>query len=302
MKLFFSIVLSTVILSTLVYVSSSDTPRAGNRNVAQVPTAMELDETSVRVAGTESPQYVDASIVVAKATTTSPRSIVSEENDQAIRSIETTPTLRGQVLAVVDGDTFKVQVGTRTETVRIIGIDTPETVHPTKPVECFGREASAYATTLLAGTLVTIVPDLAQGEYDVYGRRLGYITLADNRDFGAVMIGEGYAYEYTYGGAYAHQARYRQAEADARVESRGLWASGVCDSFPAPATESDEELPEVNDRACTIKGNISRGGEMIYHLPGQQNYTDTVITESAGEQYFCTEAEAISAGWRKALR
>ena len=53
---------------------------------------------------------------------------------------------------------------------------------------------------------------------------------------------------------------------------------------------------------CTIKGNISKKGERIYHLPGQENYDDIVITLSKGERWFCSEEEAVNAGWRKAKR
>src|SRR4051794_37603279 len=95
------------------------------------------------------------------------------------------------VARVIDGDTVDVQFddGSR-ERVRLIGIDTPEVVAPRKPVHCFGREASAYAHTLLDGQAVTVEADRSQGTRDRYGRLLGYLRLPDGRDFGEVMIGD----------------------------------------------------------------------------------------------------------------
>ena len=83
------------------------------------------------------------------------------------------------VKKVVDGDTITVRLSGRTETVRLIGVDTPETVHPTKPVECFGPEASAFTKSLLApGTEVSVVRD-AEAR-DRYGRLLAYVTRLDD--------------------------------------------------------------------------------------------------------------------------
>lgn len=71
---------------------------------------------------------------------------------------------------------------------------------------------------------------------------------------------------------------------------------------PAPTSRSVPTLASglaTTDTACVIKGNISRTGERIYHVPGQRDYDKTIITESKGERWFCTEAEAVAAGWRK---
>lgn len=205
----------------------------------------------------------------------------------------------GKVVNVVDGDTFKISLNNKTETVRIIGIDTPETVHPSKPVECFGAEASNKAKALLTGTTVTLIPEPSQGERDKYGRLLAYVTLPNGTDFGEEMIRGGYAYEYTYSGAYTNQTLYKNAQSYASSHEQGLWAPGACGSTAKETTS----LPTGNTNSgCDIKGNISQGGEKIYHVPGQQYYKNTVIDESKSERWFCTEGEAISAGWRPALR
>jgi micrococcal nuclease len=100
---------------------------------------------------------------------------------------------------VVDGDTVDVQLEDgRTERIRLIGIDTPKVVDPRKPVQCFGREASAHAHELLDGQVVALELDPGQGERDIYGRLLACIWLPDGRNFGEVMIADRFAHEYTY--------------------------------------------------------------------------------------------------------
>jgi micrococcal nuclease len=131
------------------------------------------------------------------------------------------------VVDVVDGDTLKVGMPDRT-TIRVLGMNTPETVDPRKPVECFGREASQRAHDLLDGQEVWLEFDASQGRKDRYGRTLAYVWLPDGPSFEETMISDGYAYEYTYDLPYRYQDTYNAAEADAREAQRGLWAPGVC--------------------------------------------------------------------------
>ena len=131
------------------------------------------------------------------------------------------------VVDVVDGDTLKVNAPERI-TIRVIGIDTPETVDPRQPVQCFGSEASARAHELLDGTDVYLESDPTQGDLDRYGRTLAYVWLPDGRSLGETLIAEGYAHEYTYDTPYEYQADYNAAEAAARDAERGLWAPDAC--------------------------------------------------------------------------
>ncbi|MEK7632240.1 MAG: thermonuclease family protein [Patescibacteria group bacterium] len=136
--------------------------------------------------------------------------------------------VRATVVSVVDGDTVKVDIAGIRETIRIIGINTPETVDPRKPVECFGKEASARAKELLTSQTIELEADATQGEQDKYGRLLRYVFLPDGSNFGKTMITEGFAYEYTYSTPYSYQQEYKDAQADATKNERGLWASGAC--------------------------------------------------------------------------
>ncbi len=132
------------------------------------------------------------------------------------------------VVKVVDGDTFSADINGKTETLRLIGIDTPEVVDPRKPVQCFGVEASNKAKELLTGKKVILQADPAQGERDKYNRLLRYAWLEDGTFFNLKMIEEGYAFEYTYDTAYKYQAEFKQAEEGARLAKRGLWADNAC--------------------------------------------------------------------------
>lgn len=373
---------------------------------------------------------------------------------------------QGTVTNVVDGDTFKVEIGGTVETVRIIGIDTPETVHPSKPVQCFGKEASNALKEVLDGEDITLEKNPAE-ERDKYGRLLRYVEI-DGVDIGASMIEEGFAYSYKQ---YPHPRleEYNELEKEAREENRGLWGScngssseafsdvpsshpyaqaiqwgkesGILNGYPdgtfgpdktvnraeflkivlgaqgsdvtsasnptgfrdvdesawytpyirygkqqgivqgypdgsfkpeqpvnfaealkmayvalgisgdasasaawyepylshaksngvlfsnnvnvgagmsrkdvvwiawrllegsstsEPELSPEPEKEEPSGSSCEIKGNISSKQEKIYHMPGCGSYEKTVIDESAGEQWFCSEQEAVAAGWRKA--
>ncbi len=221
---------------------------------------------------------------------------------------ETATTTTVVVTRVIDGDTIDVLQNGETHRIRLIGINTPETVDPRKPVECFGTEASTYLKNLLTNRTVLLETDESQGDTDKYNRLLRYVFLPDGTNVNLTMIKEGYAYEYTYNTPYQYQTEFKAAEADARENGQGLWGATCTDTTTTTATEpttvaitSTNEPIEEPTAACTIKGNINSEGEKIYHVIGCQSYNKTIINEDAGERWFCSEAEALAAGWRKAL-
>ena len=137
-----------------------------------------------------------------------------------------------EVLKVIDGDTIDVNLDGEMERIRLIGINTPETVDPRKLVECFSHEASEKAKDILSGKRALLESDPAQGERDKYGRLLRYVFLEDGINFNLLMIREGYAYEYTYDLPYKYQAEFKQAQKYA--EKNGLGLGGKLWGGPAP--------------------------------------------------------------------
>jgi micrococcal nuclease len=133
-------------------------------------------------------------------------------------------TYPGTVVSTVDGDTIVVQFADgRQETVRLLGVDTPETHHPTKPVECFGPEASAYTQARLLGRRVTLERD-AEAR-DLYGRFLAYVTV-DGARFNDELLRLGYARLLVIPPNGAHGRVMLAAELDAQHARRGMW--GAC--------------------------------------------------------------------------
>lgn len=134
---------------------------------------------------------------------------------------------QAKVIKVVDGDTVTVLINDKKETVRVIGINTPETVDPRRKVECFGIEASSKAAELISDKTIELEKDESQSNRDKYNRLLRYVWI-DGKDFGKQMISEGFAYEYTYDSPYKYQAEYKKAQTDAQNKQVGLWAQGAC--------------------------------------------------------------------------
>lgn len=124
-----------------------------------------------------------------------------------------------KVTKVIDGDTIEIEGGYR---IRYIGIDTPETVHPSQPVECFGKEASTKNKELVEGKTVRLERDIT--ELDRYGRLLRYVWLGDVL-VNEILVKEGYATSYTYPPDVKYQERFVQTEREARENKKGLWAS-----------------------------------------------------------------------------
>ena len=130
---------------------------------------------------------------------------------------------RAQVLRVIDGDTIQVIINATKETVRLIGVDTPEPVDPRKPVQCFGKEASDFAKSLLTDKTIFLEADTTQGDRDKYQRLLRFVFLENGTNVNKLLISEGYAHEYTYHLPYKYQGEFKAAEIDAQENNRGLW-------------------------------------------------------------------------------
>lgn len=194
---------------------------------------------------TESPTIDQPPIAISKQPT------VSAQPTQPVASDSAQPTYR--VVSVTDGDTFKVMIDGKTEIVRMVGINSPETVDPRKSLECFGTEASNKLKSLLENQEVQLEVDSTQSDRDKYNRLLRFVVV-NNEDIGLKMIQEGYAYEALYSST-PHRLReaYVQAQKNAESEQKGLWAEGACPVFtPKPLpTNTPKVETSSNEKSCS---------------------------------------------------
>jgi len=121
---------------------------------------------------------------------------------------------------VVDGDTLIVKIAGVKERVRLIGVDTPETKHPQKPVQYFGKEASMFTANMVEGKKIRLEFD--QNQRDKYKRLLAYVYLEDGTFLNAEIIKQGYGHAYTKF-PLKYMQEFRIYEREARIRKRGLW-------------------------------------------------------------------------------
>ncbi len=194
-------------------------------------------------------------------------------------------TLRGQVVTVFDGDSFILLVGDAQIGIRMVEIDTPEV----------GQDWHDEAGRALRRKILRQAVAVDIVDRDRYGRLVGKVWLGE-RDINREMIVEGHAWAYRQ---YLRDESLLEDEAAAREATLGLWA--LADPLPPWRWRHQQRGGEEQKTAadCRIKGNISSSGKRIYHVPGQQYYEQTRISTGKGERWFCTEAAARKAGWRR---
>ena len=189
---------------------------------------------------------------------------------------------------IVDADTIKVGG----IPVRLDGIDAPEGRQTcelgNKSYAC-GKRAIEALMELIGGRPVQC---RIVGRDD-FKRALGICTVGDD-ELNAAMVKNGWALA-----AVKFSNRYVGEEKLAESAKRGLWAGTFTEPWEWRLKKTEVA---AEDRDCVIKGNISSKGERIYHLPFQHFYSRTEIGEASGERWFCTEDEALAAGWRRSLR
>lgn len=196
-----------------------------------------------------------------------------------------------RVSKVVDGDTIDVDIDGKVERLRLIGMDTPETVDPRKVVQCFGREASDKAKEILSDQQVRLEADPTQGERDKYGRLLRYVFLEDGTLYNQFMISEGYAHEYTYQSKpYIYQDAFQQAQRQAREQKRSLWSPDTCngDTTKAASTEGNKQPANQGSGDGAI---IKKSRTGICHAAGTAYYAKTNVYTA-----FATLDECFASG------
>ena len=226
---------------------------------------------------------------------------IPDENKATSARIALADTLAGRG-SVIDGDTIEI----RGQRIRFNGIDAPEsdqrcTNTAGKSYAC-GRQSASYLNTLLASSRPTRCEFVT---WDQHNRFVGDCYLADGRSVASEMVSAGHALDWPRysGGAYSRD------QATAKSRKLGLWQGPFETPWNYRAKQRAKASPTVmplisntTSSGCNIKGNISRSGERIYHVPGQKFYNDTRISSSKGERWFCSEKEAQAAGWRPAKR
>ena len=202
------------------------------------------------------------------------------------------PFLTG-VARVIDGDTLKIG-GHR---IRLHGIDAPESAQACekdgKQYLC-GRRAAAALSDKIGRTPIRC----ERRDIDRY-KRIVAICRLGNLNLNAWMVREGWAIAYRQ-----YSRDYIIDESSARSVTAGIWAGRFIE--PSRWRRGDRLRTDESENpimpSCRIKGNISRSGERIYHLPGGRDYDRTKIDLSKSERWFCSEYEARKAKWRKAVQ
>jgi len=191
-------------------------------------------------------------------------------------------TQRSIVTRIIDGDTLVIQgVSSPKGTVRLIGVDTPEVG------DCYASEAAALLSQLVLHKEVQVESDV--NTLDQYGRALMHVYfLNDRREWRSLtseLLQRG-------AGRYYHDAlnikkgsEYLAAAAKGYADRAGFWT----------------QCAPHKDIGCVVKGNVGRDGVRYYHLSSFRHYSATVVNFDKGDQYFCSEKEAIAAGWTKAV-
>lgn len=215
------------------------------------------------------------------------------------------------VKRVIDGDTAVLVINNKEYKLRMILVDTPESVHPKKGLQYYGKEASDYTKAQLTGKTVYLQRDVS--DTDRYGRLLRYVWLqrpmtnepledeVKNYCYNAILIKEGYGQLATFPPDVKYVDIFKELERDARNNSRGLWQNperiGERLDKKEEAKKENAAAEETNKQGIAsgkIQGNKN---SKIYHVPGGQNYGKVSPKNSV---WFDTEAEAQAAGYKKA--
>lgn len=139
----------------------------------------------------------------------------------------------------VDGDTIAVKMGDTVETIRFIGIDTPETHKPNTPVQCYGPAAAAYTKSQIGNGRVRLVSDSLSTNRDRYNRLLRYVYLPDGTNLNQQIVANGYGFYYPYF-PFSKSDEFKSAEQTAIQNHKGLW--GNC--HPTPTDKGGYKMEE----------------------------------------------------------
>jgi hypothetical protein len=180
-------------------------------------------------------------------------------------------------------------------TVRLHGIDAPEngqdcTNSNGKSYNC-GAAAEKHLKSLTRGTVVC-----TGNQFDNFGRLIG-VCRANGKDINRAMVTAGWALAFR-----KFSSDYVSDETIAKTAERGIWSGSFIAPWDYRSAQWESAAQLLPNTDCPIKGNINRKGEKIYHAPWSRSYERTRVDETKGERWFCTESEALAAGWRAPYR
>ncbi len=215
------------------------------------------------------PPAASAGLVLAVAPALAATLVVAACAPATVATVE-----EGVVVRAVDGDTLVVRIEGREEKVRLLGVDTPESVHPRQPVERFGKEAAAFTRRMAEGKTVRLRDDPSNANQDRYGRLLRYVFLPDGSLLNAAIIGQGYGHAYT-SYPFEKMEEFRALERQAREKERGLWA---------PASGDPTRLEAATAEPVPITKNPG-GSTVASDPPGASSAGTGPSTGAAGKEY-----------------
>ncbi|MEX2007341.1 MAG: thermonuclease family protein [Candidatus Levyibacteriota bacterium] len=194
-----------------------------------------------------------------------------------------------KVITVIDGDTIEVDLGEgNIKRVRYIGIDTPESVDPRQPIQCFGKEATAKNEELVANGVVGLEKDVS--DTDRYGRLLRYVYMGD-LFLNQALVTEGYAKASSYPPDVKYQDKLRQSEQQARASNKGLWrscnvAAPKLTSAPTVAPKPTTTSQSVSNSTNTNTSSEASGGACKYSCTGPDRDCSDFSSHSEAQSFF----------------
>lgn len=198
------------------------------------------------------------------------------------------------VVDVNDDGNILLNINNKNEYIGLLGVNFGSTLFSDNPdlttveYKCFEEKSLNKIKEILDGKKVRLEIDPG-GNFNILGDKLFYVYLEDGTFVNEFIIKNGYTTEWHFT-SYKYESEFKSLEKKAKDLKIGLWENGIC----------EYRVNQNNVKSCVIKGNINYNtGEKIYHLPGCEFYNETIIDERYEEKWFCTEEEAINAGWRK---
>ena len=218
----------------------------------------------------------------------------------------------GRVVNVLDGVTLDVEADGQILRVKYLGVVVPDMHSLDSNERLLGQQALDFNRFTVEGKVV----DLEKGEIeaDPLGVPLRYVFVDGEMVNRAILV-NGYGTVSSFPKVFEYRTDFAVAQESARQAQRGLWEPSVALPTPTPGQFGGGTLPlpprTIIERNCDfsdsaepkIKGNVDLvTGERLYYIPGSLQYDTTVISEVDGDRWFCTESEAVEAGWEQAKR